>query len=102
MHVTSTCQHRRHARHRSFAAMWMFAFAAAGGLAHAAGFDEKLKAPMMTRLRLRRFCSLSSGIYCARRIVRYSDCRTVSSAVPAMRVTNEFSPFSAASAWTRT
>ena len=45
--------------------------------------------------------SLSSGIYCTRVMVRYSDCRIVSSAVPAMRVTKEFSPLRAASAWTR-
>ena len=40
--------------------------------------------------------------YCTGTSVRYSDCRMVCSAVPAMRDTNEFSPFSAVSACTRT
>jgi hypothetical protein len=48
MHVTSRCQGQRHSRRRSFAAMLMLALAGTGGLAQAAGFDEKLKEPMMT------------------------------------------------------
>ena len=40
--------------------------------------------------------------YCTGTSVRYSDCRMVCSAVPAIRETNEFSPFSAVSACTRT
>src|SRR4051812_35595200 len=47
MHVTSPCRGRRHSGRRSFAAVLMLALAGAGGLAHAAGFDETLKAPMM-------------------------------------------------------
>jgi hypothetical protein len=47
MHVTSSRQGRRHSKRRPFAAVLMLALAGAGGLAHAAGFDEKLKAPMM-------------------------------------------------------
>ena len=59
-------------------------------------------ARMTSRLRLRRLVSESSGIaYCILWMVRYSDCLTVCSAVPSMRVTNVFSPFSAASASTR-
>ena len=59
--------------------------------------------PRMTRrLRLRRFCSERSGIaYCILWMVRYSDWRSVCSAVPAIRVTNVFSPLRAASACTR-
>jgi hypothetical protein len=48
MHVTSPCQGWRHSRRRSLAAVLMLALAGTGGLAQAAGFDEKLKAPMMT------------------------------------------------------
>jgi len=48
MDVTSPDPDRRRTRHRSLAAVWMLALAGAGGLAQAAGFDEKLKAPMMT------------------------------------------------------
>lgn len=47
MHVTSPCQGRRHSRHRAFAAVLMLALAGACGLAHAAGFDQGLQAPMM-------------------------------------------------------
>jgi hypothetical protein len=46
MHVTSTCPRRRRSLRRSFTAVLMLALAGAG-VAHAAGFDEKLKAPMM-------------------------------------------------------
>jgi hypothetical protein len=48
MHVTSPCRGRRPSKRRSFAAVLMLAVAGAGGLAHGAGFDEKVKAPMMT------------------------------------------------------
>jgi len=47
MHVTSPCREQRDSRSRTFAAVLMLALAGAGGLAQAAGFDEKLKAPMM-------------------------------------------------------
>jgi hypothetical protein len=47
MHVTSSCRGRRPSKRRSFAAVLMLAVAGAGGLAHGAGFDEKVKAPMM-------------------------------------------------------
>lgn len=47
MHVTSLCRSRRQSMRRPFAAVLMLAIAGAGGLAHGAGFDEKLKAPMM-------------------------------------------------------
>jgi hypothetical protein len=48
MHVTSVCQGRRRSMRRPLAAVLMFTIAALGGVAHAVGFDEKLKAPMMT------------------------------------------------------
>lgn len=47
MHVTSTRQRRHHARRGPFVAVLMLALVGTGGLAQAAGFDEKLKAPMM-------------------------------------------------------
>lgn len=47
MHVTSPCREQRDSRSRTFAAVLMLALAGTGGLAQAAGFDEKLKAPMM-------------------------------------------------------
>jgi hypothetical protein len=47
MHVSSPCQGPRQSMRRPFAAVLMLALAGAGGVAHAAGFDEKLKAPMM-------------------------------------------------------
>jgi hypothetical protein len=47
MHVTSTCHGRRHSMRRPLAAVLMLALAGAGGLAQAAEFDEKVKAPMM-------------------------------------------------------
>ena len=47
MQVTSSCQCRRRSMRRSLAAVLMLAVAGGGALAQAAGFDEKLKAPMM-------------------------------------------------------
>ena len=47
MHVTSPCQCRRRSMRQPFAAVLMLALAGAGGVADAAGFDQKLKAPMM-------------------------------------------------------
>jgi|KBSSwiStaDraftv2_1062776.scaffolds.fasta_scaffold239505_2 hypothetical protein len=47
MHVTSPCRGRRSSKRRSFAAVLMLAVAGTGGLAHGAGFDEKVKAPRM-------------------------------------------------------
>jgi len=47
MHVRNTCRGPRHSVRWPFAAVLMLALAGAGGIAHAAGFDEKVKAPMM-------------------------------------------------------
>jgi hypothetical protein len=47
MHVTSLCHGRQPSRRPALAAVLTFALVALGGVAHAAGFDEKLKAPMM-------------------------------------------------------
>jgi len=47
MHVTSPCPCRCRSMRRPFAAVLMLALAGAGSIAQAAGFDERLKAPMM-------------------------------------------------------
>lgn len=47
MHVTSSPHRRHQSMHRPIGAVLMLALAGAGGIAQAAGFDERLQAPMM-------------------------------------------------------
>jgi hypothetical protein len=62
---------------------------------HQEAEDDEQVALAAVRLRQQRHR------YCILWMVRYSDCRSVCSAVPAIRVTNVFSPLRAASACTR-
>lgn len=79
MHVTSPCPHgRRLSMRRPLAAVLMLALAGAGGLAHGAGFDETMKAPMM-----KSAVDLTSQIESF--ATRY---RAVRDATPAQLVTN--------------
>ena len=85
MHVTSPCQDWRHLRRRSFAAVLMLALAGAGTVAHAAGFDENLKAPMMKdaadlRTQVESFAP------------RYREIRAASVSMRSARASSQFRP----------
>jgi hypothetical protein len=47
MHVTSPCHGRRQSMRPTLAAVLMLGLVGLGGVAHAVGFDEKVRAPMM-------------------------------------------------------